>query len=322
MPIHNLGYREWSGELESSYSRWSVIAGIGIRRAWQSQWLRRVVLFAWVPGVVMGFLIFSYENVAQTGPREAAMFEKLIELLIHTGNRSDIIEGVLSQSASEKTLIEHRHEFWCSLLLTLFQRSQLMLLIPIVGMIAPGLVSQDLRSRAFLLYFSRPISKLQYILGKAATLFLYTSLITLCPGLVLYLVGVLLSPDISILYHTWDIPLRVFLVSAIVIIPSTVLALMLSSLTTESRFASFAWFTIWIFGFVAYTAVVPISGADANSAVQLISLYHLFVDLQAWVLDLDQTSTEGLETRITLLLTITVVSFIVLYRRISAPMEI
>ena len=42
MPIHNLGYREWKGELEPSSTRWTVVAEIGIRRAWQSSWLRRL----------------------------------------------------------------------------------------------------------------------------------------------------------------------------------------------------------------------------------------------------------------------------------------
>ena len=54
MPIHNLGYREWQGELDASSTRWMVVAEVGIRRAWQSAWLRRMMFFAWVPAVAMG----------------------------------------------------------------------------------------------------------------------------------------------------------------------------------------------------------------------------------------------------------------------------
>ena len=67
MPIHNLGYRAWQGELQSSSTRWLVVAEIGIRRAWQGAWLRRMMFFAWVPGVVMGFMIFIYEQSAKQG---------------------------------------------------------------------------------------------------------------------------------------------------------------------------------------------------------------------------------------------------------------
>ena len=67
MPIHNLGYREWQGTLRTPSSRWLVIAEIGIRRAWQSAWLRRMMFFAWVPGIVMGFMIFLYEQSAEQG---------------------------------------------------------------------------------------------------------------------------------------------------------------------------------------------------------------------------------------------------------------
>ena len=70
------------------------------------------------------------------------------------------------------------------------------------------MISQDFRSRAFLLYFSRPLTKVQYIAGKAATISLYLLCVTMFPALLLYLVGVLLSPDISVLYATWDLPLR------------------------------------------------------------------------------------------------------------------
>ena len=62
MPIHNLGYRRWDGPLSSAGSRWTVIAGIGIRRAWQSTWLRRIIFFAWVPGVLMAMLIYLFEQ--------------------------------------------------------------------------------------------------------------------------------------------------------------------------------------------------------------------------------------------------------------------
>jgi hypothetical protein len=52
---------------ESPSSRWLVVAKIGIRSAWQSAWLRRMMFFAWVPGLVMGFMIFIYEQSAKQG---------------------------------------------------------------------------------------------------------------------------------------------------------------------------------------------------------------------------------------------------------------
>ncbi len=324
MPIHNLGYRRWSGQLESSLSRWMVVSGIGIRRAWQSVWLRRVVFFAWVPAAAMGFLIFLFERNAEDGAAPSDMFQGLTRLLLATGRHQDLLQGLVlpnSTFATTQSLAENRHQFWTALLLNLFQRSQAFLLIPIIGLIAPPLISQDVRSRAFLLYFSRPLSQFQYLLGKLGTILLFTSLITLVPGLLLYVIGVLLSPGINIVAYTWDIPLRVIAASAIITIPSAILALMFSSLTTESRFASFAWFAVWIFGYATYSAMLPFAGTQNSVLIQSLSLFHLFRDLTAWILDV-RTGVTDIQTRLSVLMAVTGISLAILFRRISAPMKI
>ena len=40
--VHQLGYRPWSGSLVFGWTRWMVISQVGILRAWQSQWLKRI----------------------------------------------------------------------------------------------------------------------------------------------------------------------------------------------------------------------------------------------------------------------------------------
>lgn len=322
MPIHNLGYREWKGELESSSTRWTVVAEIGIRRAWQSAWLRRMMFFAWIPSVIMGFMVFLFEQAAEDDSATGEIFRGLSQVLMPHESRGNVLPQELARIfGPDQTPEQRRHIFWSALLLNLFRRSQPFLLIPIVGVIAPPLISQDFRSRAFLLYFSRPLTRIQYILGKAATIVLYLSMITLFPALLLYTVGVLLSPSLSVLSVTWDLPFRVLVVSAIIIIPSTSIALMLSSLTTESRYASFAWFAIWIFGFLTYTSVVPFSAPGETSIVQCVSLFHVFSDVAGWMLDPKLTVTN-IETRLILLGVLTAVSMAVVYRRVSAPMQI
>ncbi|MCA9035416.1 MAG: hypothetical protein KDA91_09805 [Planctomycetaceae bacterium] len=324
MPIHNLGYRRWTGRLESSMSRWSVVAGIGIRRAWQSSWLRRVVFFAWVPAAAMGFMIFLFERSAEDGGASPEFFRGLSRLLLAQRGPTDMVQELIQSAQSSttpETLAQSRHQFWTTLMLSLFQRSQAFIMIPIIGLIAPPLISQDVRSRAFLLYFSRPLTQFQYLLGKLATILLYTTLVTLVPGLLLYTVGVLLSPGIGIVMHTWDIPLRVFAASAVITIPSAILALTFSSLTTESRYASFAWFAIWIFGYATHGALMAFSSSDTSVVLQSLSLFHLFRDLTGWILDVN-TGVEDIQTRLSMLFALTGISLAILVRRISAPMKV
>src|SRR5262249_9452875 len=51
---------------------------------------------------------------------------------------------------------------------------------------APGLISPDLANGAMPLYFSRPFSRTEYVLGKIMPLALLLSLVTWIPGLILY----------------------------------------------------------------------------------------------------------------------------------------
>jgi hypothetical protein len=322
MPIHNLGYREWNGELESTSTRWIVVAEIGIRRAWQSAWLRRMMYLAWVPGVVMGFMIFLFEQSEKNdGSAQQILSNLTAVMLFSPGQSPEFRQRLIDSMTSTESSDERRHTFWSALLLGLYRRSQPLILIPMIGVIAPPLISQDFRSRAFLMYFSRPMSKGQYIAGKAATLILYLSMITLFPALTLFGVGVLLSPSVNVLLVTWDLVFRIFIVSAVIVIPCTFLALMLSSLTTESRFASFAWFAIWIFGFLAYSIVVPFSSPGDGSLMHCISLFHIFSDVAGWMLD-PKLAVSGIETRLIVLGLITAISMAVIYRRVSAPMQI
>lgn len=322
MPIHSLGYREWSGPLSSADSRWTVIAGIGIRRAWQSMWLRRIVFFAWVPGVLMAILIYLFEQAASEGNASAFMYNGLVEMFLGHGDRESIRESIAASSATAQDIVTYRHEFWCKLLQVLYQRSQAIMLIGVVGITAPPLISQDMRSRAFLLYFSRPISRTQYIFGKAATVACYVLVISLLPGAMLYCTGVLLSPDISIVLETWDIPLRILAATATMVIPTTGLGLMLSSLTTETRFASFAWFAVWIFGLFAYLVTSSFVNAGSHTPLEMLSLFHVITDVQGWILDVRAENQSDVLAPLSVLFMLTVVSLTVLYKRVSAPMSV
>lgn len=322
MPIHSLGYRNWSGPLSSAKSRWTVIAGIGIRRAWQSMWLRRIVFFAWVPGVLMAFLIYLFEQAAAEGHASAFMYSGLVEMFLGRGDREAIRESIAAAGGTAEDLYAYRHQFWCSLLLVLYQRTQAIMLIAVVGITAPPLISQDMRSRAFLLYFSRPISRTQYICGKAATVACFILVISLLPGMLLYCTGVLLSPDISIVLDTWDIPLRVVAATATMVIPTTCLGLMLSSLTTETRFASFAWFSVWIFGMFAYLVTSSFVNSGTSSPTEMLSLFQVISAVQAWLLDVQSETPVDIVFPVSVLVMVTVVSLTILYKRVSAPLRV
>lgn len=58
----------------------------------------------------------------------------------------------------------------------------------LTALVGPGLVSPDLVNNALPLYFSRPLTRSEYVLGKMSVLVYLLSLITWVPGLILFVI--------------------------------------------------------------------------------------------------------------------------------------
>ena len=241
MPVDNLGYRPWRGERMSQLMRPLVVAYGGIALVWRRKWLRFMILFSWLPIVVFGLGIFAYEySIAVPTMRTGIARTLAVEL-----NRPDMAFDVLQDHNSA------RHDVWCLMILTFFRIPQLVAMVLLIGLIAPMLISYDLRSKAYLMYFCRPLSPIQYIIGKSGVIWFFLSMITALPACALYLVAIMMSPDLSVIGDTWDIPLRIAAATVVLVVPTSALALCYSSFTSESRYASFSWFATWVMGGVA-----------------------------------------------------------------------
>ncbi len=325
MPIHDLGYRPWQGRLVPQIGRFWVISQAGIRLAWRNMWLRRMLLLSWLPVIHVGALMFVYEQFLASEPGQA---------------RSQPV-GTIVPWLQQIPISESRHQVWACLLWFFFRYPQLFVMIFVVGQVAPPLVSQDVRTKAFLLYFSRPLARLEYVLGKMLVVWFYLALISTVPGLLLYGLAVLLSPELSVVWSTWDLPLRVLLASVILMVPTAAIALALSSLTPETRHATFGWFAVWALGWATYLILEANTvGANSPRRWDFVSLYHTMGTLQYWVFGLKQelvgrvlpfpggssflpppsevhVGPAAIEVAV-----LTVLALAVLFRRVSSPMRI
>lgn len=331
MPLHDVGYRAWTGRRSLVAYRWWVIASTGIQLVWRGTWLRRTFFLAWLPAIMMAVAIFLYEQSIEHEEARRNVGGMLGRLV-----RIPEITQAFRNSPGEA-----RHEVWSALLMTFFRSPQAIVVVLIVGIIAPRLISYDLRSKGFLLYFSRPISTTQYILGKSLVVWFYLALVSTLPALVLYVLGVLFSPQLGVIWQTWDLPLRVLAASIVLIIPTASVALALSACTTESRYAAFGWFAIWIVGWVSYATLTESATRDlrrvrgrgaidfetVNSdlmAIQekwrFVSPYHVLGKIQQWVFGL-QFDDSPLVPYIVAVVTITCVALLVVYLRVASQLR-
>lgn len=98
----------------------------------------------------------------------------------------------------------------------------------LTAFIGPGLISPDLANGALPLYFCRPFSRAEYVLGKASVLAIVLSQITWIPGLVLFTVQASLAGRGWAWDHLW-IAGSILLSSLIWIAVLSLLAMALSA---------------------------------------------------------------------------------------------
>lgn len=340
--VHHLGYREWKGLQAPAWLGFIAITEVGVRRSWENKWLKRILSISLLPVIGFATVLFIFEQAAISEEWRTALAPAVRDL------PSDPVSNEIRSAYYAGDLGRARHTVWAYLLMCFFRYSQPIGVVLMIGMVAPALISQDLRSRAFLLYFSRPMSRIEYVLGKMLTVWVYLALILTIPALVLYGFCIALSPGLNIVLGMWDIPLRIFAASIILMLPTSALSLCFSSLSQESRQAVFAWFAVWILGWFTYNSVAKAEGFEATqqaqrhrSAQQMIgqvddsdltvetipespwihlSLYHTLGRVQNWVFGFSRLS--DVIVSIIILVGITLTSLAVLYRRISAPMQV
>ncbi len=330
MPVHDLGYRKWGGLRSAQFLRPLVIARGGISLIFKRKWLRLLIVMAWLPVLLPAVGIFAFEYSST----EPDLREFIVGAVTHPLQNPELGALISVDQAAA------RHDVWATLILGYFRYPQLFTMVGLIGLIAPLLVSYDLRTKAYLMYFSRPLSPAQYILGKSAVIWFFLVAVVTFPAMLLYGMGILLSPDFSVIAETWDIPFRILGATVAFMIPTTMLAVVYSAMTSESRYATFAWFSTWVMGFVAYqfltftTAAMegrrpPRRGGPPNweqmgidvDRWRLLSPYHTLGKVEAWIFGLDTTSGSVVPA-VCVLLAVSVIGFWIVRRRIVARLSI
>lgn len=265
MPLHDVGYRPWQGRRSGSLAAILVIAMTGIKLAWTSRWLRRAVFFAWSPALVFAGSFFVFEQAIDEGRLGSIQDRARVGRNVDgVGILGRVIADSLGQpdapppdqhESPEEEADRTRRAVWSRLMLAFMRSPQAILLAIVVGLVAPALVSRDLRAKAWLIYFTRPVGKFEYVAGKLLILALLVASITMLPALALWLAGVAVSPSIWVAVTTWDLPVRIIVASLALAVPTVFMALAYSSLTAESRIASFAWFATWAACWIAHASL-------------------------------------------------------------------
>jgi ABC-2 type transport system permease protein len=138
-----------------------------------------------------------------------------------------------------------------------------------------GLIANDLRTGAILVYLSRPLSRRDYVLGKLCVLLGLNLSVTLAPGWLLYGVALALAPEHFLKWSLVGLGPSIAAYSLLLALVLSLLALAISALSRSARVAGLVFFGLF--------PVLEIVRALvwAMSRVDMVSLLSLQADLMA-----------------------------------------
>ncbi len=100
-----------------------------------------------------------------------------------------------------------------------------------------GAIATDLSTGAFVVYLSKPISRIDYVFGKAMPIMAALLFVTLSPALALLVVHVFVAENLELFAATPFLPLSVVVYSVWICLYFTLAVLAISSLTRSMRVA-------------------------------------------------------------------------------------
>jgi len=210
VPIHDQGYRHYSGQRAPHGSAWWVIARTHMMSALRYRWFIVVLVIAWVPFLVRGVQIYFASTNAQVAQILATTPDTFREFL-----------------------------------------SQQRLFVFLVIIMQSGLIADDRRTNALQLYLSKPLTRVEYILGKLMPPLAFVLGVTLLPALVLLILQIVFAGSLTFLSANLFLMPAIVLFSLVQGLVSAFAIVALSSLSKSRRFVA-----IMYAGIVFFTAAV------------------------------------------------------------------
>ncbi|MBN2399134.1 MAG: ABC transporter permease subunit [Candidatus Aminicenantes bacterium] len=211
MDIREKGYSHWQGELKTSAANWLPIFLNGIKTIFKKKYAKLIFSFSGSTFVV--FLIAVYVS---TKP-ELKILSELVRLL-------------KSDADLFKTFYSNGFLTFMLVILSIFSGADL--------------ISSDLKFKAFSLYFARPLSRADYLLGKFSIILFYLLLFTLIPGILLLLFKMIFTGSLAVSPRLL-LAILLFPLLECVFLASMTMAL--SILSANTKFIQIAIFLAYIF---------------------------------------------------------------------------
>ena len=223
MPIHDQGYRRYGGSRAPVGRGWAVITRHGIRSLFAKRAFTFLLMFAWSPFVVRAVQIYVASNFAQAAS----------------------ILGVKAETFRE----------------FLDQQGAFVFFVTIY--VGAGLIANDRRANALQVYLSKPLTRVEYVAGKLAILFLLLTGVTWAPAIALLIVQIMFAGSFTFVRENIFLLPAITLFSLLQVLLASMTMLALSSLSKSSRFVGIMYAGLMFFTSALFNAVRGITGRSS-----------------------------------------------------------
>ncbi|MFQ6108148.1 MAG: ABC transporter permease [Candidatus Aminicenantales bacterium] len=221
MTIKERGYTHWEGELKEGKFPWLPITKWGIKLTFKKRFFKLLFFLSLVPALI--FLTGIYIS------------ERLEDFRFMIRDSTDFI----------KINPNYFKAYFTNDLL-------LFIIVMILVFCGAGLISDDLKYNSLQLYFSRPLRKKDYFLGKVSVIVFFLFIITLIPGLILFVMKLVFSGSFAFFVSYPWLPLSIIGCSVFVTGFFSFYTLFLSSLSKNRRYVSIFIFGLYIFSDILF----------------------------------------------------------------------
>jgi ABC-2 type transport system permease protein len=229
MPIFDQGYQHWKGPIAGRAWRWLAITKHGLRVQLKGTFslVRILLVLAWLPALVL-VVVLALWGLFEQGSETAMM---LLQRMLPPGITADPHA--------------YRHAVW-TVSYSWFFKFEIFFIMLLVVIAGPNLISRDLRFNALPLYFSRPLTRLDYFLGKLGVIAALVAAVAVLPAIVAYVLGICFSLDLGVIRDTWRILPASILYGLVIVVSAGTIMLALSSMSRRSLYVGIAWIGLWI----------------------------------------------------------------------------
>jgi ABC-type transport system involved in multi-copper enzyme maturation permease subunit len=239
VPIHDQGYRRYAGRREAHGRTWWVIARAGMMERLRERKFLGLLLVAWLPFLVRTVQLYIAANYQQT-----AQF---------LGPTPGLFREFLQQQG--------------------------IFVFFITMYVGAGLIASDRRANALQIYLSKPLTRVDYVVGKLATRVVFLIAVTWVPGILLLLMQMMFAGNLTFLKANLFLFPAITAYAAVAVAMAAFSMLALSSLSKSKRFVAVMYAGLIFFTAAMYQALRGITGSRAWAVISPGNVLDVFADV-------------------------------------------